>query len=406
MQNRQLRSIFLLIATLVIGAAGSARSQDKVCLKCHLIQAGDTVITKATQIDTSAIYSSVHKSIACTKCHVIDPMRSHKVSKARPCGTCHEKESASFNESPHAKGKLEKIERVPTCQSCHGTHDVLATKNPGSATHRSHAYKICITCHEDDKLTSQVPVLPKPERIRAYENSVHGNAFEIKGDTTAPTCTDCHGSHTFLPADDPASPVFKQHISSTCGKCHTEIAEHYSQSVHGITLSKGILESPTCTDCHGEHGILATVDPESKVFVTNVSKTCSECHTAEKVVAKFGLKADRIETFKESFHGAASELGDTRVANCASCHGVHDIFPQSDTRSLINSANIEKTCGECHEGLPADFTKGAVHTSATEKESGGEFYVRKFYIWFISILILAFIAYRVLEYKRRIRRVH
>jgi hypothetical protein len=58
-----------------------------------------------------------------------------------------------------------------------------------------------------------------------------------------------------------------------------------------------------------------------------VAKTCSDCHASEKIVARFGLKSDRIATFEESFHGAAGALGDIRVANCASCHGVHNIFP-------------------------------------------------------------------------------
>ena len=208
-----------------------------------------------------------------------------------------------------------------------------------------------------------------------------------------------------MAADDPNSPVYKTHIAATCGKCHADIAKVYGESVHGLALSQGSLEAPTCTNCHGEHDIQPPTDPQSKVFATNVSTTCSDCHTAEKIVAKFGLKADRIATFKESFHGAASALGDKRVANCASCHGVHNIYPQSDPRSLINAANVQSTCGKCHEGLPADFAKGAVHTSATVRSSGGKYYVRKFYIWFISIIILGFVVYRILEYKRRVKRV-
>lgn len=405
MMFHRLYILFLSIAVASSTIVGSTEVPDGKCLNCHRDQAGVEPAIKAPNVDTSIIKSSVHRSLSCITCHVIDPLKSHKVTKARPCATCHLEEAKGFNESPHAKGKLEHIERVPTCETCHGTHAVLSTKDPFSTTHRKNALRICISCHEDEAVTSQAPMLPKPARIKAYEKSVHGYAFIVKGEAIAPTCTDCHGSHRFLPADNPNSPIFKQHISATCGQCHRDIANHYNQSVHGISLAKGILESPTCTDCHGEHDILQPANPESKVFVTNVSKTCSDCHTAEKIVAKFGLKADRIATFKESFHGAASELGDLRVANCASCHGVHDIYPQSDTRSMIHAANIENTCGKCHEGLPSDFATGAVHTSATAQGSGGEFYVRQFYIWFISIIILAFIIYRVLEYNRRIKRV-
>jgi hypothetical protein len=401
----RLQSLIGLILAVLWVTATPIVAQDRICLVCHLDRPAQDSGSKAPFVDTTLLSASVHRTLDCIKCHVIDPKKNHKETLARPCATCHLAEAKGFDASPHAKGKLEHIERVPTCETCHGTHNVLAPNDSAAKTHRNNAMALCISCHEDESLTSQVPALPTPARIMSFEKSVHGHAFLVEGNHTAPTCIDCHGSHDFLPSDDPHSPVYKQQISVTCGKCHRSIAHDYNQSVHGATLAQGILESPTCTNCHGEHDIRTLTDPDSKVFVTNVSKTCSDCHTADKIVAKFGLKADRIATFKESFHGAASQLGDPRVANCASCHGVHEIYPQSDPRSMINSANIQKTCGNCHENLPADFARGAVHTSASVKDSGGEFYVRQFYIWFISILILGFIVYRVLEYSRRIKRV-
>jgi hypothetical protein len=392
-----------LLAVLFLAASSLAQGQK--CLNCHIApppkdQSG------AQHIDTLQILGSIHASAACTDCHTVDPTTRHKGNRTVFCGKCHQEEAESYSKSPHVKGKQASIEKIPTCVTCHGGHDIQKALDPNSRTSHRNAVKICIACHEDQKLTDQVAALPRPAMIKAFENSIHGQALLIKGDSTAPACVDCHGSHSFLAPDDPNSPVYKTHIAATCGRCHDEIAKTYSESVHGHALATGKLEAPTCTNCHGEHSIKAPSDPESKVYATNVSTTCSDCHTAEKIVAKFGLKADRIATFKESFHGAATELGDKRVANCASCHGVHDIYPQSDPRSLINTANIQNTCGKCHEGLPADFARGAVHTSSTMKESGGKFYVRQFYIWFISLLILGFIIYRVLEYKRRIKRVN
>ncbi len=210
-------------------------------------------------------------------------------------------------------------------------------------------------------------------------------------------CIDCHDI-------DPA----EQHAFRTdvdCGSCHEEVLNIYKESIHGVALANGIKESPGCTDCHGGHNIISHFNPESKVYSTNVPKTCSECHTSERVVGKFGLKADRIATFKESFHGIGNELGEASVANCASCHGVHNIFPQSNPKSLIHNDNIEATCGACHVDLPPDFAHGTIHTSASEETSGGKFFVRKFYYFFISIIIIGFILYRILEYKRRVKRV-
>ena len=211
------------------------------------------------------------------------------------------------------------------------------------------------------------------------------------------SCQDCHD----LIADQPHTG--KRQVD--CGACHAEVKAEYTESVHGLAVGHGIEEAPRCIDCHGGHDILTTTDPESRVFSTNVAKTCSDCHASEVIVGKFGLKANRVATFKDSFHGVAVELGDIRAANCASCHGVHAIYPQGDARSLIHPDHISNTCGKCHDDLPDEFTHGTFHVSASDRSSGGQWYVRQFYIWFISIIIVLFIAYRVLEYKRRVRRV-
>jgi len=398
-----LRASFPVVMAVLL-CAPSAIASDDACLRCHG-EAATQRSDEAPLVDPQMIDRSVHAGLGCSDCHNINPAVKHKDTRDVLCGQCHIEEAESYAGSPHVEGREVSLEDIPTCITCHGGHDILAIADPESKTNHKNSVAICVTCHEDENITRKFEVLPKTQMIKAYENSVHGQALMVQGNLEAPACVDCHGSHSFKPSDDPESPIYKTHISATCGRCHAEIAEHFDESVHGTALAGGVLESPTCTNCHGEHDIRAHLDPKSRVFAGNVPKTCSDCHTSEVVVGKFGLKADRIATFNESFHGVAIELGETRFANCASCHGVHDIFPQDDVRSWINPANIEKTCGQCHEDLPEDFAQGAVHTSATDVSSGGEFYVRQFYIWFISILVVAFVIYRVLEYKRRVKRV-
>lgn len=393
----------IIFAAIVLSAAVTY-GQNTACLDCHSA-AAHKANPNAQIVNPDAIASSVHGSIGCTDCHTVDPKTGHKGNRTVFCARCHQKEADGFNQSPHVMGREASIEKLPTCVICHGGHNVLAVADTSALTNHVNSVKLCIACHEDQAVTAQVEKLPRPAVIKAYENSVHGYALLVKGNKSAPACVDCHGSHSFLPADQPESPVYKTHIAQTCGHCHHEIAKTYNESVHGAALATGVLESPTCTSCHGEHDIRPPSDTTSRVSAGHVARTCSDCHASEKIVARFGLKPDRIATFQESFHGAAGELGDTRVANCASCHGVHNIYPQSDPRSMINAANIESTCGQCHKDLPADFAQASVHTSATDPASGGEFFVRKFYIWFISLLILGFVSYRVLEYKRRVKRV-
>ena len=386
-----------------VALAITANAADDTCLRCHGVE--NAAQAKAPVADLAILGNSTHAALGCNDCHNVDPDQRHKDIDDVICGQCHVEAAEGYAKSPHVEGREVSVEDIPTCVTCHGGHAVLSVDDPESVTNHLNSVAICIKCHEDETITHKFDVLPEPQMIKGYENSVHGRALLVDGNLKAPACVDCHGSHSFLPSDDPESPLFKTHIAMTCGQCHADIAATHVSSVHGTALAEGIMESPTCTSCHGEHDILAHLDPESRVYATNVPKTCSDCHASERVVGKFGLKADRIATFKESFHGVAIELGGTNFANCASCHGVHDIYPQSDRRSLIHSDNIERTCGGCHDDLPEDFVRGAVHTSATDQSSGGEFYVRKFYIWFISILILGFIIYRVLEYKRRVKRV-
>ena len=392
----------VLFAVLVVFFVPSAATDKEKCLICH--SAGATR-GQAPGVDTTALTFSVHSSLGCLDCHQVDVGRPHKGQRGVGCGKCHPEAIAGYNVSPHIKGRDLDPENAPNCATCHGSHGIPAVDDPAAPTNHKNSVAVCTQCHEDEHLKEKFDMIPDPDMIRAYESSIHGIALLAKEDMRAPSCVDCHGSHSFKPSDDPDSPVFKSHIAETCGKCHAQIAAEYTESVHGSMLAKGILESPTCTNCHGEHDIQPPEDPHSKVFASNIPKTCNDCHSSETIVGKFGLKADRVATFRESFHGVAVELGETRAANCASCHGVHNIYPHTDSRSLVHKDNIQATCGACHEDLPEDFAQGTFHASATDKSSGGQFYVRKFYIWFISILIVSFVLYRILEYKRRVKRV-
>jgi nitrate/TMAO reductase-like tetraheme cytochrome c subunit len=238
--------------------------------------------------------------------------------------------------------------------------------------------------------------MPPSIVLKEFEKSVHGLLVE-RGLLVAPSCIECHGYHKLTPADDLQSPVNKVNIPTTCGKCHPKIETVYQESIHGEALAKGILDSPTCTDCHGEHNITAPTDTLSKVFPRNIPKTCSACHAEKALVSKYGLAPLVYKTYQDSFHGVANKYGELVVAECASCHGYHDILPSSDPRSSINPNNIVQTCGKCHKGASENFAKGKIHIQATKESSLGVYIVRKFYTWFIGILAFLFVAYMLLD---------
>ncbi len=232
-------------------------------------------------------------------------------------------------------------------------------------------------------------------------------ALSKRGNQNAATCNDCHGTHDILPASDPHSKIWRQNVASTCGKCHSDVYKTYAQSIHGQAVSKGVLQAATCTDCHSEHRILAPGDPGSPVYMANVSQeACSRCHADAQLMAGFNLPQDRVPTYEGSYHGLAAHEGRQTVANCASCHGVHNIYPSSDPRSTVNRANLSKTCGQCHTDAGRRFAIGPVHALSSSTPGGRILdYVKIFYFIVIPVTLGLMLLHNLIDWRRKTRAV-
>jgi formate dehydrogenase gamma subunit len=137
------------------------------------------------------------------------------------------------------------------------------------------------------------------------------------------------------------------------------------QSVHGQAVARGVSRSPVCTDCHGIHGIVSPVEQTTATASTAVATdTCAGCHEGVALTREFGVAAERVSSYKDSYHGLASQIGSKVVANCASCHGVHNILPSSDPKSMISANNLPQTCGQCHVGAGVNFATGKIHLTS------------------------------------------
>jgi len=205
---------------------------------------------------------------------------------------------------------------------------------------------------------------------------------------------------------DPKSTIFRSNISETCGNCHPEITKQFDESVHGVLAAKGRTESPTCTTCHGIHGIKAKIDPDSPVNERRIAlTTCPQCHTATPISGEYGITKTQVKAYYDSFHGLSYRGGDTYSANCASCHGVHDIRPSSDPKSMISKDNLQKTCGSCHPGASENFAKGKIHSVASIQ--GAEFgekvvgWIRVIYIILIVCVIGGMTFYNFTDWLRK-----
>jgi cytochrome b subunit of formate dehydrogenase len=320
------------------------------------------------------------------------------------CGRCHEAESADYRASEHGRNAIAGVGHAPSCVSCHEKGVVPDGQPAGSAELKIAQEKLCLSCHLDDPIV-RGRMGPGVGFISAYERSVHGAAL-LGGNADAANCVDCHGSHEMKRGRDPSSRVSKERIPETCAKCHREIAEVYAGSVHGVAAKKGNVAAPVCTDCHGEHDILRHTDPRSPVAAGNVSAmVCSPCHSSVRMGEKYGLATDRFKTFSDSYHGLAIRGGSVEAANCASCHGTHDIRPSSDPASSVNLANLSSTCGKCHPGANRRFAMGAVHLVVSAEKEPLLYWVTTLYIVLIVGTVGAMALHNGLDYVRKTRRL-
>jgi cytochrome b subunit of formate dehydrogenase len=289
----------------------------------------------------------------------------------------------------------------PECTSCHEQGQKLAKS--------AHAALTCDTCHESHEKVPHPANIPKPacttchaDQAGDYEKGVHGQARK-NGNEGAPDCSLCHGGAHELLA--PKSQAFRGAVPDTCGMCHTEVVDQFRSSVHGTALARGITQAPLCTDCHGEHKILKHTNAASPVNVSHIRDTCGSCHGDVRLTRKFGMPNDRLVSFDSSFHGLAARSGSQTVANCASCHGVHNILPSSDPKSMVNAKNLPKTCGKCHEGAGTRFAISQVHVAEGSTEPEALKWVRQFYLLIIPVTIGLMLLHQGGDWIRKVIRL-
>jgi cytochrome b subunit of formate dehydrogenase len=269
-----------------------------------------------------------------------------------------------------------------SCTSCHEQGQKLAKS--------AHSSLACSTCHVKHDEYPHAAKIPKPvctdchtQQGADYDLSVHGQAAKKGG--AAPDCSLCHGSAHELTNTKVAA--FRTSVIDTCAMCHDGVVGQYRKSVHGKALAAGIMQAPLCTDCHGEHRILSHSNEDSSVSAGHIRDTCGNCHGNVTLSSKFGLPTDRLMSFDASFHGLAAKAGNETVANCASCHGVHNILPSDDPQSSTNAKNLARTCGKCHDGAGTRFAITPVHLVDGQAEAAPVRMVRQFYLLVIPLTI-------------------
>jgi cytochrome b subunit of formate dehydrogenase len=407
------RATWVGLLILCLWPAACARAIDNAdCFACHsdntLVETNAAGKAVSLFVDEAKFSTSIHAKNLCTSCHTdITDLPHADHLKPVSCSQCHRVEAQIYLSSDHGQAVHKGVAEAASCQDCHGVaHYLLNYRNPASPVYRSNIPDTCGRCHGN---TAEMEKFHLRQRnpIVSYDNSVHGIALLKKHELNAAVCTDCHGSHDLHRSTNPASKLYWQNVPNTCGKCHENVEQTYIRSVHGQAVKSGVRDAPVCTDCHGEHTIQAVKLATSRVSPANIPETCGQCHAAQRIVTQYRLPPNVFSTYVQSFHGLALQGGNLTAANCASCHGIHDILPASDPLSTINPKNLPETCGKCHPGignrLSAEFFKIHAPPGAAEGKPWLVNLISRIYIALIVLTIGGMATFIGLDYLRKAR---
>ena len=192
-------------------------------------------------------------------------------------------------------------------------------------------------------------------RVASSESTVASSATTTAAPAPDPSKSDASKTTKTTSASlKTPAPVLK---STTCLDCHSALdgpllikPEGYNEDIHA---QKGL----TCADCHGGNPDEASPDAMAKkagfkghIDRKNVPQLCASCHAKSDYMRQFNpsLRTDQFAQYQTSVHGKLFAKGDTNVAVCTDCHGVHGIRPASDPRSRVNPMNVANTCSSCH----------------------------------------------------------
>ncbi len=362
-----------------VGAAEAAAKKEEAisnsdCLECHT-DAKQTRKVKGQVVampvfPTNQFLKSVHGKLACVDCHngIKDALHDTPLPAAQAtpqCVSCHQSQSnhqaaaEQYRVSIHGMSRSMGDSAAARCFDCHGSHEIMGVKHADSPVFKLNLPSTCANCHTNANLTEAYR-MKYPQVASQYQDSIHGRALLKMGLIVAPSCNDCHGVHDIKRSVDRSSPIHKDNVAKTCGKCHIKVEETYNQSVHGQLLAKGDERGPVCTDCHSAHQIESPTGNHNH-FKSVSDRRCGRCHE------------DRLEHYRETYHGKAMALGKPNVAPdvaaCYDCHGHHDVQPAKNPASRLSKANIVQTCKQCHAGATIGFAQYKPHANPLDGQN-------------------------------------
>jgi predicted CXXCH cytochrome family protein len=383
----------------LIGAPGIPPPKEGFCIACHSKEKDRRLV-----VPTTSVAASVHAILdaPCVACHggdIREPtMRAHDRERGfrgkpsteevpRVCGGCHSdaafmrRYSASltidqlalYRVSAHGQALAKGETDVATCISCHGWHNVKHITDPDSPVYPRRVADTCGKCHNNpDHRASK---LGTGRQVELWKKSVHARAMHEKGDLSAPTCNDCHGSHG-------ARPPGVSEVHNACGQCHSEQSERFMASPHAEAYRR--LGFAECAECHSNHNVMPAGD---ELLLPKEGGVCRRCH--DEGTKGYTAAAEIYARLKEA-NKLASEARE--VAAKARVAGL--LIPDADVAETELYTGLTRMQVAVH-GMRANALDGefAMVSAAAEKMSkaaraaeGDLKFRRNGYLGFIALI--------------------
>ncbi|MBZ5614057.1 MAG: cytochrome b/b6 domain-containing protein [Acidobacteriia bacterium] len=255
------------------------------------------------------------------------------------------------------------------CLACHGEAGAKSDAgksiavDPAKHAASAHAVLSCKDCHTAIKEFPHPAKITKVQCSTCHEEEAKSAPASVHSMLGEPACGACHGNVHELTTSENLIP-------GKCTDCHAQEVKQLKSSIHGQAAKNGDPDAPKCASCHGPiHTVKPSVQADSTVFRRNLPDTCAKCHSDPGFLSRHKIPVVHpVDSYKQSVHGRAVALGKD-AATCSSCHGSHDIYPATDSRSKVNHWRVPETCAQCHQEIAREFNE-SVHGEAVKAGNG------------------------------------
>jgi predicted CXXCH cytochrome family protein len=363
-----LAAVVALLALVVLTAPDGRAQAKNSCLECHAL------LPEPLGVSAEEFSSSIHaqKGLTCTSCHGGDASTDdldksmgaaagfrRNVGRAQIpalCARCHSDAAymrtfnpslrtdqfSQYQTSVHGKRLAMNDTKVAVCTDCHTMHNIRPPNDPQSSVYPLNVAQTCGHCHADAEYMKDYKI--PTNQLALYTGSVHHEALAVRGDSSAPTCSTCHGSHG-------AAPPGVASVERVCATCHAFQQQLFDSGAHKDVFAA--LDLSGCVVCHSNHGIQ---HPTDAMLGTGTESVCVKCHSAgdpaydaagtmHAALTKLDQDIVRSDEILTRAENAGVEVGQSKLA----LSDARDSLTKA--RVAIHSVNVETVDQNIQGGL-------------------------------------------------------